>query len=81
MHKGSDTGGSIRTPAAFCGLFGHKATAGTVSVHGCDTVDPPSDFVSQVQVCLKRYLLKMLLDILTRNLVPRLYALLFVIYR
>lgn len=27
---GTDTGGSIRTPAAFCGLFGHKATPGKV---------------------------------------------------
>ena len=34
LEVGSDIGGSIRTPANFCGVYGHKPTHGIVSLHG-----------------------------------------------
>jgi len=34
LSIGSDLGGSIRTPAAFCGIYGHKPTLDIVSMSG-----------------------------------------------
>ena len=38
LEAGSDIGGSIRTPAHFCGVFGHKPTWGIIPMSGHEIV-------------------------------------------
>jgi Asp-tRNA(Asn)/Glu-tRNA(Gln) amidotransferase A subunit family amidase len=40
---GTDSGGSIRIPAAFCGVVGFKPTFGLVSLEGCWPLGPSYD--------------------------------------
>jgi aspartyl-tRNA(Asn)/glutamyl-tRNA(Gln) amidotransferase subunit A len=50
---GSDTGGSIRMPAAICGVVGVKPTFGTVSRHGVLPNTPSFDICGPMARCVE----------------------------
>lgn len=42
---GSDTGGSVRIPASYCGLFGLRPTHGRINIEGARPLAPSFDSV------------------------------------
>jgi aspartyl-tRNA(Asn)/glutamyl-tRNA(Gln) amidotransferase subunit A len=56
---GTDTGGSLRTPAAFCGVTGFKPSQGSVSRTGClplsDSLDSVGPIAKTVADCQKAW--------------------------
>jgi amidase len=47
LEYGSDLAGSIRIPAAYCGVYGLKPTPGTVSLRGFQPPGPPAEPVRE----------------------------------
>lgn len=50
LELGSDIGGSIRIPAHFCGVFGHKASQGAISTRGHIPPMPGEQPVAELSV-------------------------------
>ena len=52
---GTDTGGSVRMPASWCGIVGLKTTIGRISTHGVlplsQTLDTPGPMARSVEDC------------------------------
>ena len=50
---GTDTGGSIRAPAAYCGVVGLKPTTGLVSASGCFPLSQSLDVIGPLAACVE----------------------------
>ncbi len=69
LGLGTDTGGSIRVPAAFCGLFGLRPTHGRIDVTGVRPMAPDFDTVGLLARDLS--LLRTAVGVLTPARPPR----------
>src|SRR5690606_23289449 len=49
---GSDTGGSVRVPAALCGITGFKASSGTWPLDGIFPLSPALDSLGFLTSCI-----------------------------
>ncbi|XP_065214200.1 fatty-acid amide hydrolase 2-B-like isoform X3 [Planococcus citri] len=71
LGLGSDAGGSIRIPAAFCGIYGHKTSSNAiVSTNGHVTVfsqKPLLDMLSVGPLCRYAIDLQLAMDVLSDN--------------
>ncbi|MGR3805755.1 amidase [Marinibacterium profundimaris] len=50
---GTDTGGSVRAPAAYCGIVGLKPTHGAVPEDGCFPLSPSLDVIGPLAACVE----------------------------
>lgn len=70
LEIGSDVGGSIRCPAHFCGVYGHKSSYGVVPLHGHVPPGPNSLRKAEMLVAgpMARdpYDLELLFDVISR---------------
>ncbi len=68
LEAGSDIGGSIRNPAHFCGVYGHKPTYGIVPMQGHELVEgiPEADLAVCGPLARTAEDLKVALDIMAK---------------
>lgn len=65
LASGTDTGGSIRIPAAFCGIAGLKPTYGLISTRGCRPLSESLDHMGPMAATVADVALGM--EVLTRR--------------
>lgn len=74
LEIGTDIGGSIRTPAHFCGVFGHKSSYGVIPLDGhrrpgVDNADRPLSVAGPMARCAED--LAATLDVVAGEILPR----------